>query len=301
MRERCKNHNYRSQCAYLVTLRCSEHCLPLAEILFENAGGRFNTKTELTKLGQQIISKTIDFVGQARGIELWNYAVMPDRIFLIINYMQIAVDELDFFIGRILENIGDDYFLKDFTDCILTNVPQLDAFREYIAAAPRRYAMWRSFPHLFNSARQIDIDGRLFTFFGNFQLLRHPGRMVVKISRSFTPELLAKLKAKWHETARTEGVLVSPFISAAEKQVMREALSGRGNVIRLHTCALTPDYRPDPDELELCRQGRLLIISPADIPAGQSTFDREKCLKLNDLARVLAGPIDAASIIAGMR
>lgn len=298
---RKRGHDYRSQAVYWVRLE-------VVKIPEEDPAA-----TAFSETLAQSITAVMDAVPE---IEIWHMSILPDHAHIIISYRRRTPEHLDDVVTRIKTDCehrlrsrfpqsgflksNKRIFAEDYTDVMIPTVPALEAVRRYCADSSRRRALRESRPRLFDTAGQLDIDGRIYTYFGNFMLLRHPFRQSVRVSRSYTPARLAKLKEEWRETARGRGVLVSPFISAAEKQVLSEALKGGAGIVRIHPCALTPGWQPEPEELELCQQGRMLIIGPTEIPAGQSSLNREKCLMLNDLARTLAEPIDSASVIAGM-
>lgn len=298
---RRKGHDYRSQGVYWVRV----DYLPAPE--GDPVAQTF--KDTLT----QSIAAVMDAVPE---IEIWHFSILPDHAHIIISYQRRTPEHLDDVIRRItadcehrlrtrfpqsefLKN-NNRIFAEDYVDAIIPSVPKLEAVRQYCADSSRRAAIRESRTHLFDHAGRLDIDGRIFTYFGNFLLLRHPLRSAVKVSRSYSPGRLAKLKEEWKEMARSRGVLVSPFVSAAEKQILAESLAAGADVIRIHPCALTPDWQPDAEEAALCLQGRLLILGPAEIPAGQTGYNREKCLMLNDLASLIASPVDSAAVIAGM-
>ena len=84
--------------------------------------------------------------------------------------------------------------------------------------------------------------------------------------------------------AENGGVLVSPFISQAEKEIRRQCESVNGNVILLSNEPLGEKEKPAAHDFERFTQGRLLILSPiTSLITGRETF-----LSLNSIAESIA-------------
>ena len=89
---------------------------------------------------------------------------------------------------------------------------------------------------------------------------------------------------EWLYTASNGGVLVSPFISKAEREVRNEAEKGGGRFILIVNEPFEKRYKPTGHDFELCESGRLLIIS-ANLPG---EISRQSCLTMNTLAETIA-------------
>ena len=74
----------------------------------------------------------------------------------------------------------------------------------------------------------------------------------VRISRRFQPEELHDLKVCWLRTIENGGVLVSPFISVAEKRVRDYAIANDGRLILIEQNGFGPRYKPSGQYFELC-------------------------------------------------
>lgn len=310
-------HDYRSAAVYEVRIALADAGLPaLAETRLDRGTGAHVAVTNLTDRGQILARSVVMVMESVPEIEVWHYTILPDHAHVIINYRRSTPEHLDDVVRRITdcaemsirrefpdENPADRkerIFASDYRDAVIPTVAALEGVRQYCAENPFRYCLKREYPHLFRRAVRLEVDGEMFTAYGNFLLLRHPRKLQVRVSRSFTADSLRRLRGKWLETARSGGVLVSPFISAAEKREMEDALRAGGRVVRVHPCSLTPVWQPDAGELELCRAGRLLIIAPASLPTNQPGLNREKCLMLNDIAKRLAAQIETAFVVGGL-
>ena len=121
-------------------------------------------------------------------------------------------------------------------------------------------------------------------------MLDRPFKQQVVVHRADTPSVRERHRAEWLYTAANGGVLVSPFISPAEKEVRRGA---DGRFILITNEPMGERYKPTGHDFELCETGRLLFIS-----AGQpGALSRRTCLAMNALAAEIAA---AAGTAAGI-
>lgn len=88
------------------------------------------------------------------------------------------------------------------------------------------------------------------------------------------------MKSQWLYTAANGGVLVSPFISPAEKAIRTEAEALGARFIVIINEQMDAHYKPSGSDFNLCETGRMLIIS-ADLP---TPLSRQSCLAMNSLA-----------------
>lgn len=73
-----------------------------------------------------------------------------------------------------------------------------------------------------------------FQAYGNLQLLENPFMEAVTVHRADSEEQRESNRRKWIYTAANGGVLVSPFISAAERDIRAEADESGGQIGRAH-------------------------------------------------------------------
>ena len=124
--------------------------------------------------------------------------------------------------------------------------------------------------------------------FGNPHLLLDPCIDFVKVSRSYTPEVLTTRKWNWFNIIREGGVLVSPFIHPDERKVREYAESQDGRVVLITRDYIGGRYKPPGHWFDLCAAGRLLIISIYDSTEPGRTVTRAEAQRMNALARFLA-------------
>jgi hypothetical protein len=83
-------------------------------------------------------------------------------------------------------------------------------------------------------------------------------------------------------------VLVSPFISPQEKQVMEVLLNEQLPFIYLADNGFRDYYKPQDRLFDACAAGRVLILSPWQYYASKRHISRAECKMLNTLAEVIA-------------
>ena len=76
-------------------------------------------------------------------------------------------------------------------------------------------------------------------------------------------------------------MLVSPFISRAEKEIRKDAEEIGGRFILIAMEPMEERYKPSGNDFILCESGRMLIIS-ANLP---NELSRQTCLTMNTLAQ----------------
>jgi hypothetical protein len=116
--------------------------------------------------------------------------------------------------------------------------------------------------------------------------------MAVRVSSKFTAEQLAQYKQQWMATARNGGVLISPWISPAEKEIRRSALAVGGKIISIVESGFSERYKPQGYEFELCSEGRLLQVAVAPYTSKTVALSRRQAMAMNALADRLAGQME---------
>ena len=168
---------------------------------------------------------------------------------------------------------------------------QLDTMISYVRMNPERLATKRLKPGFFRVQKDIEIGGRRYDGVGNVALLtmtaydpvhvRHA--MVMKAQRGDDGEL-RDYKNACVLKARRAVVMVSPFISPDEKQVMQVLLNERHPFIFLADNGFGDYYKPSSALFDACAAGRLLILSPWPYDGGKRNISRADCVALNGMA-----------------
>lgn len=270
----------------------------------------------------KIISDMIQDLNLKEEFEVPEYVVMPDHVHILWRVKVWLPKDLGYYIGlfkarctkdwrrSLLESPGfngslspelrkvRDLWTPKFNDRIGFDDIVTERLRSYIKDNPRRRLIVKYMPDLFRSAQRVRILDREMDVFGNFQLLRHPLLAAAVVSSRYTPEERHRYETAWEEAIRGAGVLISPFISAAEKRLRNRALEEGASIIRIVADGIGPKYKPQGREFELCAEGKCLHIGLPRASAHVDTLKRNLCLELNDLARWLAShPSDMMSLL----
>jgi len=168
---------------------------------------------------------------------------------------------------------------------------QLPNTIRYIDMNPQRLATKRLLPGLFRVQRELMIAGRHYDGVGNTTLLMaerfatvHVRSTLVKAAEHGDTEPLRSYMNDCVLKARQGIVMVSPFISPHEKQVMQVLLREQRPFICLVDNGFRDYYKPSDALFDGCAAGRVLILSPWAYDAGKRHITRADCVALNGMA-----------------
>jgi len=168
---------------------------------------------------------------------------------------------------------------------------QLPNTIRYIDMNPQRLATKRLKPGYFRVQRDIEIGERKYDGVGNVTLLMaeqfgtvHVRRTMVEAAERGDNTALRNYMNSCVLTARKGMVMVSPFISPQEKQVMEVLLREQLPFILLTDNGFRDYYKPADGLFEACASGRLLILSPWPYDANKRHISRADCVALNAMA-----------------
>ena len=173
---------------------------------------------------------------------------------------------------------------------------QLRAMIRYVQMNPQRLATKRLMPGFFRVQKGIEIAGRSYDGVGNVALLHEECYDVVHVrsvwvkaaERGERKDLRDYMNSRVLK-ARKGVVMVSPFISPQEKQVMQVLLDEQRPFILLADNGFREYYKPSDNLFDACAEGRLLILSPWQYDAGKRHVSRADCMALNAMAEEIAG------------
>lgn len=226
------------------------------------------------------------------ALRLLQYVIMPDHIHFLLFVTTGIERHVGKYIGELKVRIGQAYravggnegpvFKAHFDDRILHHRRSLDTIFRYIRSNPYRLAVRRAYPDFFRRVYGVTIGGKRYQTYGNQFLLRNPFKEQVVVHRRDSETEKAQNRERWLHTAANGGVLVSPFISPAEKAIRKEAEEHGGKIILITNQPFQDRYKPSAHDFDLCLTGRLLIIAPLE--AGPAELTRSVCLAMNTLA-----------------
>lgn len=251
---------------------------------------------ERLPLGKIVEAQILNFPILCPALRVLQYVIMPDHIHFVIFAQSELPRVLGSYIGMMKVKCGQvareqlpvhsPIFEKDFYDRILRKSHKLDTICNYIRQNPYRLLVRKFNPDFFRRVNNIEIEGQLWQAYGNIQLLENPFKGPVIIHRSDSDQIKAAKLHRWTHLAENGGVLVSPFISPAEKEVRRQCEEANGRIILLSNKPFGEREKPAARDFQRCAEGRLLILAPSSpLPAGRQTF-----LYLNLIAEAISIP-----------
>lgn len=156
---------------------------------------------------------------------------------------------------------------------------------------PQRLATKRLKPGLFRVQKDIEIGERKYDGVGNVAILMKEGfdtvhvrNKMVKAAGNGNDKELRDYMNSCVLKARKGMVMVSPFISTQEKQVMQVLLREQHPFILLADNGFRDYYKPSDILFDACALGRVLILSPWQYDANKRHICREECVALNAMA-----------------
>lgn len=286
-------HSYYDRATYMVTVSKHPSCHDFGRLDFTEPS---DAAVTLSKFGA-ILKIQIDITPTYNPqIRILDKVIMPDHAHILM----AVTEPIDRHFSDIIQAIkaattsnirklsgmnGLTVFVEGFHDRIITDSRQLDTATKYIHDNPRRLAVRQAHPEFFHRVNNLEIAGHVCQAYGNMHLLQNPFKEAVIVHRRDSEETREQHRQQWLYTAANGGVLVSPFISQAEKAIRAETESIGGKIILITNQTMDERYKPAGHDFELCESGRLLIIS---IPSSDSTLTRAACLTMNSLAETIA-------------
>ena len=168
---------------------------------------------------------------------------------------------------------------------------QLHTMIRYVQMNPQRLATKRMKPGFFRVQKDIEIGGRKYDGVGNVALLMaehfepvHVRSVMVKAAVQGDAEPLRNYMNGCVLAARKGVVMVSPFISPQEKQVMQVLLQEQEPFVILTDNGFRDYFKPSDELFDACAAGRLLILSPWPYDEGKRHISRSECVALNAMA-----------------
>ena len=218
------------------------------------------------------------------------------------NSLREETTRLETSAASLRERVGEESYCQ--LSPVFTEMPfirpmghntQLPNTIRYIDMNPQRLATKRQKPGFFCVQRNIVIGGRSYDGVGNTMLLMaekmavvHVRSALVKAAERGDAEALRNYKNSCVLTARKGAVMVSPFISPHEKQVMQVLLDEQWPFICLTDNGFRDYYKPSDALFDACAAGCVLILSPWQYDAAKRHISRADCVALNNMAEEIA-------------
>ena len=192
------------------------------------------------------------------------------------------------------DGVRDSLFNAGYNDRVLNQFGQLEGWIQYLRDNPRR--LWLKLHNADRLRKVYEFEaGRLghrYTAVGETFLVKYPERAQVRCHRNLSDEEIQREVAYYLGLARQGVVLVSPFISPAEKAVYEACYKEKLRMIRIVNRALDGQFvYPTGRDLQGCSDGFLLVLAPYMENSDETRavrISRATCLDMNGYAADLA-------------
>ncbi len=270
-------HDYHSPRTYMLTLLKMEGIPDFSRI-----EGRMISDFEavaearLTPLGASLREAWRWSLRKYPEVRMLRYVFMPDHLHVLLRVTQriayhpgdvvrsfrLEANERyrDLLLRKYELEFDGRIFQTGYNDRILTKKGQLDTTTRYIIDNPRRLYLKREHPEFFVNVMGGWIGGQAVALYGNLLLLEGAMKCVVRYSRGYSEDERRLNRARWEETLRAGGVLVSPFIHPEERAMMQRALEAGGRVIWIRPDGFPDRWKPSGRYFDYCAAGQLLLI-----------------------------------------
>ena len=168
---------------------------------------------------------------------------------------------------------------------------QLPTTIRYIDMNPQRLATKRLMPGFFRVQEGIEIAGRKYRGIGNVELLQAARFAPVHVRRTMIDEAMHGDNKRLRDymnscvvAARQGAVMVSPFISDKEKEVMIVLLAEEHPIIYIADNGFRDYYKPSDGLFDAVATGRVLILSPWEYDPSKRHVTRPECVAMNQMA-----------------
>ena len=313
---RMEKHDYTAACIYLVTVTTMDRKRVLGSLVGDSPGRATIVTTTLGEYVAAAFRKIAAETTKKTGcrVQVLHYQIMPDHFHGIL-YVRDTLPA-DYSFGKIIASWKSDcthalwsdssfcaqnfssekpsLFSRGFNDRILFRKGQLQTWIAYLNDNPRRLWLKIHFPNRLRKTYDFVAGkkGHKYTAVGNTFLVTYPERLQVRCHRNLTDEQIREEVATYIKEARRGTVLISPFISTAEKAVYEACYKEKLPMIHIVNRGLDGKFvYPTGRDLAGCSDGFLLVLAPyADYSAETAAkrITRAQCLDLNGYAEDLA-------------
>ena len=175
---------------------------------------------------------------------------------------------------------------------------QLQTMIRYVQLNPQRLATKRLMPGFFHVQRGVAIAGRPYAGVGNMAILQGEHYATVYVHHEWVdaaaqgqPQALRDYMNGCVLAARHGVVMVSPFISPKEKDVLNVLLAEQHPIIVLADNGFRDYYKPQGALFDAVAAKQVLILSPWEYDPNKKHISRADCVVLNKMAEEISVPL----------
>lgn len=355
---RHRTHNYNAIGTYLITLTVEDRNPVFGYVdgdLSATKGNANYAHLVPTALATRILNQELQKIHHFYPmVKIWKAVLMPDHIHMIVRVGAPLPEGKH--LGHVIRGFKagctkawseltpppvssvstDDkkpnLFSEGYNDRILMKDGQLDSWMAYLDENPLRLLIRQRRPDIMSRAICLTINGKRYSAYGNFMLIKVPEKLQVMCHRKATIAMLTQEeqqrygyanhtdmnmktsvpyettsafeseRAALTEAASMGTVLVTPGISKGEQIIKHDCLTQALPLIHLQKEPITALWKPERERFYACASGKLLILAPwAEDMDGES--DYEMFHNLNGLAASICEMrmVNARCSYAGMR
>lgn len=174
---------------------------------------------------------------------------------------------------------------------VMSRRGQLETMMQYVRLNPQRLATKKLMPEYFYVQHEVVINGRTYAAVGNVGILIDKQRKPVHVrhkmeeaARLGDNQPLRDYMNSCVLAAREGAVMVSPFVSRHEKEVLAVLLKEKRSIIYLADNGFGDYYKPSSILFDACAAGKVLILSPWGHDDEKRQIRRDDCIALNGMA-----------------
>lgn len=312
---------------YHVTLTIPSREPLLGELVIPDNDPK-QARVERTELGEKLVKEIYAIGAIHKQVRILQFCLMPDHLHLILHLRQaseISIRSIIRGFWQGTKRLGREYTLSidpelnsgttnkvDATILhrafpIFTEQPfirplsrkgQLQTMYDYIRMNPQRLATKKLMPGFFRVQEGIEIAGRRYSGVGNVALLQVEKYAPVHVRRTMIDEAMHGDNTRLRNymngcvlAARQGAVMVSPFISDKEKEVMIVLLAEEHPVIYIADNGFRDYYKPSDGLFDAVAAGRVLILSTWDYDPSKRHVTRPECVAMNQMAEEICNAL----------
>lgn len=286
-----------------------------------------------TPLGNALIDAMFHTQSYHREIQILHFALMPNHlhaIWYVRRTMDKGIASVAQSFLRAAKKLGRAYSYGDLAAAktlsatlgkdayyalppIFTQMPhiqpmghnsQLPATIVYLDMNPQRLATMIVKPGFFRVQPNIEINGRTYSGIGNTRLLHLTRRETVHVRHKLTEQARLGDDKPLRDymngcviAAREGAVMVSPFISSYERDVLAVLLKEKRSFIYIADNGFRDYYKPSDALFDAVAAGRVLILSPWDYDPHKKHVSRPDCIAMNALAEDICSAKESPSVL----
>ena len=293
-------------------------------------------RVEWSDLGHQVLGHMLDLPKRRPEIRIVSYNLMPDHLHAIWHVtkpMPVSILSVvrgfwqgEKKIGRAYSMTIDPHTMRGnehtgqrenvhTADPLFHEMPfvrplsrkgQLDTMVRYVMLNPQRLATKKLMPGFFRVQEGIEIAGRTYRGIGNAALLQAAKYAPVHVRRTMIDEAMHGDNTSLRNymngcvlAARQGAVMVSPFISDKEKEVMVVLLAEEHPIIYIADNGFRDYYKPSDGLFDSVAAGRVLILSPWEYDPAKRHVSRAECVVMNQMAEEICNYVHSPEFNSG--